>query len=99
MSVEIRLRRAADAEFDEAVTWYEERQTGLGLRFASAVNEVFDVISNQPDRYPEVWPETREALVSNWPYCVYYQVHEDHVMVVAVFHTSRNPAIWQSRAK
>ena len=98
MNVEVRLRRIAKAEYAEAVAWYEECQRGLGVRFASAVAEKLLDIAEQPDRYPEVWPGTREALVTKWPYCIYYQVHDDHVMVIAVFHTSRDPHTWQSRA-
>jgi plasmid stabilization system protein ParE len=79
----VRLRRAAQAEYDDAADWYEARRRGLG---------------RQPDRFPEVWPGGREAAVSGWPYCLYYQVHPDHVMVIAVFHMTRDPAVWQSRA-
>ncbi|MBI2804085.1 MAG: type II toxin-antitoxin system RelE/ParE family toxin [Planctomycetes bacterium] len=98
MSVEVRLRRMARAEYEEAVAWYEERRSGLGLRFASEIDATLEAIGERPDRYPETWPGIREALVSNWPYCLYYQVHDDHVMVIAVFHTSRDPAVWQRRA-
>jgi plasmid stabilization system protein ParE len=98
MSLPIRLRRAAQAEFDAAADWYESRKPGLSLRFVAAVRQVLDTISNQPDRYPEVWPGVREAPVSGWPSCVYYQVHPDHIMVLAVFHTARDPSVWQSRA-
>jgi toxin ParE1/3/4 len=98
MNLPIRLRRAAQVEYDDAADWYEARQRGLGLRFVAAVRQVLDAISAQPDRYPEVWPGVREAPVSGWPYCVYYQVHTDHIMVLAVFHTARDPAVWQSRA-
>jgi toxin ParE1/3/4 len=98
VSVEIRLRRAAQREYDEAVDWYEECRQGLGVRLALALAETVAAIARQPDRYPEVWPGTREAMVTNWPYCVYYQAHDNHVMVIAVFHTSRDPGIWQRRA-
>ena len=93
----MKLRRVARAEYQEAVAWYEQRQSGLGLRFASAVDALLDSIGEQPDRYPEVSPGTREALVTKWPYGVYYQVHDDHVMIIAVFHTSRDPETWQRR--
>jgi plasmid stabilization system protein ParE len=98
MSLSIRLRRAAQSEYDNAADWYEARGRGLGLRFVAAIQQKLQTISGQPDRYPEVWPGVREALVSGWPYCIYYQVHSDHVMVLAVFHTSRDPSVWQSRA-
>jgi hypothetical protein len=67
MTIEVRLRRAAQCEHDEAVAWYEERRSGLGVRFSLAVNEAIAAISEQPDRFPEVWPGTREAMVTNWP--------------------------------
>lgn len=98
MSWAIRLRRVAQAEYDDAADWYESHRRGLGLRFVAAVRQVLDALAAQPDRYPEIGPGVREAAVSGWPYCVYYQVPSDHVMVLAVFHTSRDPSVWQSRA-
>ncbi len=98
MSLAIRLRRAAQTEFDDAASWYESRRRGLGLRFVAAVRQVLLAISTHPDQSAEVWPEVREGPVSGWPYCAYYQVHSNHVMVLAVFHSSRDPSVWQSRA-
>ncbi len=98
MSLPIRLRRAAQVEYDDAADWYESGRRGLGLQFVAAVRHVLDAITAQPDRYPEVMAGVREAPVVGWPYCIYYQVHANHVMVLAVFHASRDPSIWQSRA-
>jgi plasmid stabilization system protein ParE len=97
MSLPVRLQRAAQAEYDEAVDWYEARRSGLGVRFLGALQETIEAIGEQPDRFPEVEVGVREAMVSSWPYCVYYQVRSDHVMVIAVFHSSRDPAVWQWR--
>ena len=98
MSLPIRLRRAAQTEYDHAADWYEARRRGLGWRFAAALRDALAEIGRQPDRFSEVWPGVREAALTGWPYCVYYQVHTDHVMIIAVFHTSRDPSVWQSRA-
>jgi plasmid stabilization system protein ParE len=98
MSLPVRLRRAAQTEYDAAADWYEARRRGLGRRFVTALGDIFATIGRQPDRFPEVWPEVREAALTGWPYCVYYQVNSDHVMVIAVFHTARDPSVWQSRA-
>ena len=35
--------------------------------------------------------------MTGYPYCVYYRIEEDRVLVLAVFHTARDPAIWQNR--
>jgi plasmid stabilization system protein ParE len=98
MSLPVRLRRVAQREYDDAVDWYEARGAGLGARFLAALREKLDDIAASPERYPEVWPGVREAPLTKWPYCVYYQVHSDHVMVIAVFHSARDPSVWQSRA-
>ena len=72
MSLPIRLRRAAQSEYDKAADWYEARRPGLGLGFIRAVGQALADIANQPDRWAEVWPGVREAPVTGWPYFIYY---------------------------
>jgi plasmid stabilization system protein ParE len=98
VTLPVRLRRIAQAEFDEAADWYESRRTGLGLRFVRAIQQALAELADHPHRWAEVEPGIRESPVRRWPYFIYYQVHADHVLVLAVFHASRNPLIWQSRA-
>ena len=94
MSLEVRLRHVAQAEYDDAADWYESQRRGLGLRFVAAVERVLVGVASQTARWPEALSGVREAPVPQWPYCVYYEVHSDHVMVLAVFHTSRDPSVW-----
>jgi plasmid stabilization system protein ParE len=98
VSLPVRFRRAALIEYDEAADWYEARRRGLGIRFVAAVRQVINQIAGQPERWPEVELDVREAPVPRWPYCIYYQARPDHVMVIAVFHLSRDSSIWQARA-
>ena len=48
MSRQIVVKRIAENEFYEAVTWYEEQQTGLGIRFAENVWKCFGRILENP---------------------------------------------------
>ena len=98
MSLPIVLRAAAQDEADEAARWYEGQRPGLGADFVAALQQVFGVISAQPDRYPVAAGDTREAPLARFPYCVYYRVGRNRVTVTAVFHTARDPSIWQSRS-
>jgi len=84
MSLPVLLRRIAQIEYDEAAARYESRKTGLGVRFVAALQGTIQFISISLIVTPEVWPEIREAPVLHWPYCVYYQVHSDHVMVIVL---------------
>jgi len=98
MTLPIIFRGAARVEFDDAADWYEQRQTGLGTAYTAAVQQVLDQITAQPALYPQVYGDVREALVSGFPFCVYYREEPGQIVVLSVFHTSRNPAIWQRRA-
>jgi toxin ParE1/3/4 len=64
----------------------------------AAVQRVLDQIAAQPDFYPQVYQDVREALVPGYPYCVYYREEPGQVVVLSVFHTARDPSIWQGRA-
>jgi plasmid stabilization system protein ParE len=97
MSLPLVFRSAAQLELDAAALWYETQQAGLGSDFVTEVQKVLDAIANPPLRYPLVAKDTREGPVRRFPFCVYYRVRPDRVVVIAVFHTSRNPSIWQSR--
>ncbi len=98
MSLPVVLRRVAQAEFDDAADWYEQRRAGRGTAFTAAVRHVLTEIGTHPDRYPEVRGEVREAPVAGYPYTVFYRPGAARVVVIAVFHTSRDPAEWQKRA-
>ncbi|WP_169977700.1 type II toxin-antitoxin system RelE/ParE family toxin [Tautonia rosea] len=97
MNRPVLFRRPARIEFDEAAHWYDARRPGLGARFTAAVQDVLDSASENPDRHPRVFDEVHEALVHGFPYCVYYRNEADLVLVLAVFHTARDPFVWQSR--
>ena len=98
MKLPVVLRRQARREYDEAADSYESRQPGLGERFTEAVQAIFDSASANPGRHPRVFGEVHEGPVPGFPYCVYYRKERGYLLVIAVFHTSRDPSIWQSRA-
>ena len=98
MSLPVVFRRAARAEFDDAADWYEARRAGLGATFTAAVQQVLDRIAAQPAFYAQVYGDVREALVPGFPYCVYYREEPSQVVVLSVFHTARDPSVWQGRA-
>jgi len=51
-----------------------------------------------PRLHREVFGDIRRAVVRGFPYCVYYREEPALIRVISVFHTSRDPKIWQSRA-
>lgn len=97
MSRPVILSRRARAEFDDAADWYERQKPGLGLTFSAAVRRMLLNLPSQAELHPEVHEDIREALVSRYPYAIYYRPEADRISVIAVFHTSRDPVEWKVR--
>lgn len=96
MSLPIRLLPEAKDEFDVAVDWYE-KHAGLGSEFIKQARQVLDRIAAMPRIHGIVYQDVRKALVKRFPYIVLYREEPTEIIVIAVFHTSRNPTAWQSR--
>jgi plasmid stabilization system protein ParE len=97
MSLPVVLRAEAQAEFDEAFDYLEAQHAGLGVDFAARVQQVFDRVGANPLMHRVVLDDVRKAVVTRFPYCVFYRPHADRIEVLAVFHSSRDPSIWQAR--
>lgn len=97
MSLPVTPRRAAQTEYDEALDHLTGVSAALGARFEAAVRQAFAEIGANPYQYAVAQADVREALVPGFRYAVYYRVLPARVEVVAVFHTSRDPAVWQAR--
>lgn len=97
MSRSLVFRPQARQEFDAAGDWYEREQAGLGKAFLAEVDRLLKLISSNPDAFPEMFDGVRKAVVKRFPYCLYFRVRENTIVVLAVFHSARNPAIWRGR--
>jgi toxin ParE1/3/4 len=97
MSPAIIFRRAALLEYERAIEWYERQRVGLGLEFEEQIERVLADIVAHPKRSPLVLRDIREAMVRRFPYCIYFRFRHGRLIVLSVFHTSRDPNVWQSR--
>lgn len=97
MSRNLVFRQQARREFEAAGDWYEREQPGLGQAFLAEVDQVLRKIVGNPGSFPEVMNGVRKAVVRRFPYCLYFRVRGETIVVLAVFHSARNPAVWQAR--
>ncbi len=96
---QIVFRQQARSELDKAGDWYERERAGLGLEFFAEIDHLLQRTANNPEQFPILYRGTRKAVARRFPYCVYFRERNQHIVVVAVFHSARNPAVWQSRVK
>ncbi len=98
MSLPLDFHPAVRDEIDDAHRWYERQRPGLGTDFLDALAQVFAEITANPARYGFADADIREGALTRFPYAVYYRVLADRIRVLAVYHTSRDPTGWQTRA-
>ena len=99
MSLPIVFHPDAGSEYDEAHEWFESRRVGSGDDFEAAVEDALTLIAAHPRMHGVVVGDYRRAPVTGYPYYrVIYRDLGDHVRIISIFHTSRDPATWQGRA-
>ena len=93
----VTVRKEAEQDITESVSWYERQRKGLGLEFLGAVTSIFETLSENPLMFPEVHGGMRRALLRRFPYGVFYKPYEGKAVVFAVMHGRRDPMQWKSR--
>lgn len=87
----------ADAEFQEAIDYYQTESPGLGVRFYQAAM----IAVLRIEAHPRVWPRlrgpVRKCQVPGFPFKLLYTIEPERVHVVAVMHGKRKPSYWAQR--
>lgn len=99
MTVRVRFRREAEADVRDARAWYRERGLELGEEFLRSLDACLASIQRLPESHPVVYRDIRRALLSRFPYGVFYIREGDTITVLACFHAKRDPTTWQERVK
>jgi len=89
------LRPQARAELLEAHAWYEQERPGLGQAFFQEVRTAVAVVREMPEAFPVVHLSVRRVLLKRFPYALYYSLEDGAVVLVAIVHGRRDPAVWQ----
>mgnify|MGYP005821140051 FL=1 len=87
----------AEQELDQAVRYYEERSSGLGLEFAEEVYAAIARIIAYPKAWTRLSKHTRRCLVNRLPFGVIFQVKDSVLRVIAVANLNRKPGYWKRR--
>jgi len=91
------VRPRAERDIQSAYDWYESQELGVGEEFLKAAWKRLDAIRDFPESCPILYRDVRRAVVSRFPYLVFYVVQPTRVSVLAVLHSSRSPATWPRR--
>lgn len=90
----------AEAELDEAVSYYENIQPGKGLEFARQVHTAIQQIRAFPQSAPATRGTVRSLVVqpsARWSYTLHYRVTPECLRILAIAHQKRQPFYWFRR--
>ena len=87
----------ANEDLLEARGWYDNIRPGLGERFALAVEATIETLAEHPLQFTVVHRNRRRAGVRRFPYGIFFEVQDNRIVVIACFHSKRNPRRWQLR--
>ena len=91
----LRVNRIAAVELADSKSFYNKRQKGLGDTFENVVLAKLESILNNPFTYPTVKNKIRKVVFKRFPFVVLYEIENDVIIILHVFHTSRNPKYWR----
>ncbi len=87
----------AEQELLDAVSYYEEQGTGLGLDYLGEVEHAVNFLMRYPEAGSKVRGSIRRLTLPKFPYSLLYRVSEEQIRVLAVAHHKRKPQYWVDR--
>ena len=96
-SYRIENKDIVDSDVEAAFEWYEGEEPGLGYEFLDELRAAYHRIQDGPLKYQLLRSGIRRAMTRRFPYAVYFSVEGNVIVVLAVLHAAREPAVWQRR--
>ena len=88
----------AQAEFDAGIAYYEDQETGLGLRFHLEVQKAIEIIQRHPGiGSPYKSTHLRRYVLGSFPYIIFYLELDAVLWIIAIAHSKRKPDYWKKR--
>lgn len=95
---EIRFHPEAQEEYQVALAWYQERSPRSADRFEAETERVLEMIAANPSMFARYDEDHQFVMLRRFPFSMVYQVHSDHVEVVALAHSRRSAGYWRGRS-
>jgi len=88
----------AQKEIFDSVAYYEQRDTGLGVKFMEEIEETVDLILQFPESGKLLNAYARRVLLNRFPFGIVYRVRNNKIIILAVMHLKREPNYWVRRS-
>lgn len=93
----IEFHPEAQAELEDARSWYRERSQVAARAFATEVARAIRSIAQSPEAWPQTRSNERRFVFKRFPYSIIYRVRQNDVFITALAHQRRRPNYWRGR--
>jgi plasmid stabilization system protein ParE len=63
------------------------------------IEDALVLVAQNPQLFQFAYRNLRRAVVRRFPFAIFYQVMSDEILVVAVFHSRRDPEVLRERIR
>lgn len=95
MTYRLVIRERAEKQIEEAYEWYEKKQIGLGDNYLDVIERSLMLIQINPKLFQFKYKNIKAIYTKQFPFGIFYIIDGDKIVVLAVFHLSRNPSLWK----
>ncbi|MEO6907153.1 MAG: type II toxin-antitoxin system RelE/ParE family toxin [Abditibacteriaceae bacterium] len=95
--LQVNFHQDALLEFHEAAAYYEFQRRDLGVEFIEEIERCITLAAEQPIIYPVVAKNLRRVAARRFPLTIYFRLESNRIIIIAVFHSSRDPKTWRRR--
>ncbi len=81
-------------EVEQTIDYYEERQSGLGKRFAAQLQLTLNAIKRNPFFASVLYDNIRCAGIKKFPYLVHYNIDDDELVTVIAVYSTYKESLW-----
>jgi plasmid stabilization system protein ParE len=89
--MQFRFQPEAEIDLAEARLWYSLQREGLDAALMRRVDQTLAAIAAHSQSYPIVYRNLRRAVVSQFPFAIFYESAQSAIVVFAVYHSRRDP--------
>jgi plasmid stabilization system protein ParE len=93
----IKFHPKAIYEFIEQGEWYKIRNHRVYLEYLTQFENTILNLKIYPESYQKIHNNKRKITIDKFPISIVYSIHIDQILIISVFHNSRNPEIWKKR--
>lgn len=87
----LKLHPKAEEDLIDTLNYYYDIDAKLEAKFVEYLEITFDKIEQFAHLYPYENEVVQKVIVEKFPYIVLYEQYEDMIMILAIFHTKRDP--------